>query len=826
MKKILTTLILTLTFAGHVLADGPIVPMTPYMQGLLKSANAAQAQSTLGLAGGTNGVALNVVSNTAIAALAPALGSLASSSSSMIALATQPDLFQNLAVWLNARQQLAIDPNLTDGQTVAVTNLTGLYPVGNNAFGSASVQFSSGGANGRPGFLFPESNAEIVISNAFKGVQTCTIAVTFKDNDSMNNEQSSIVCGGGFENGPWNFFISPWIDAPKDGQVTGGTVGYFSNGYGEGPGTTSIGVMQAPGLTHVLIWNFDGSNLWTYLDGQLTMDSRLQPSTSSAGLLNTATNAYVSGGISGSAMFHGVISDFRLYTNVLSPSLCNALMADLDSQAGLPVNTIVISGDSISVGLHTTVVLGSPSQFAGETFPDWLVNTIGYSGRTVEEDYTNLQRWLLAPRPAGRRILCDYIGVNDFGTGGGMSGISQSNEVPVALGWLTNSVTLLVSNNITPIIPTLMSCFNETNSIVSIGYDWRSNYNATVRTFTNLGAVIWDCAAVPSLGTNGAYKDSCFVDQLHPTALGYTNMWQVLLPLLRQQIYGVPNVFTNSSINLPAGSQIFVAGNPMLATTTNAGSLYPTYLGGAGNSSSANQSGRSIGIGLQALSSATNDSGSVAIGTDALQNELGGSYNIAIGWGAMAFQAAPVGADVAIGLSALSLSNADLNGGNVAIGYQSLIALTNGDTVTAIGNHAGGSLQDGSGDIYLGDFAGGDGTPAAESGVIRIGNPAFINYATIAGTNLYLQALTASNGICSYATGGIPMGSTGITNTTGKEMRIFGLQGANVWLTNTITGVKVPLGSIANASAGSQFILQPGEALIGSSMASFTNLAF
>ena len=445
-------------------------------------------------------------------------------------------LFQNgLGAWFNGRMTEHANPSLPDGSPLTVTNLSGPLSIINGANGSAPVEFSSSGAKGLPGFLFPSGgNSELEISNAFVGVQNFTIEITFLDFNGTNNEINFLLQAGGWgQDYPYSFRISPWIDAPIGGQVTGGSLGYF--GYAGDGLTTSRGVIQSPGLVHTFIFNFDGTNDWWYFDGQRSCDSRLQPSDSSAALLANATNLYIGGQITGGANFNGIILDFHYFTNMLSDPACQALNTLVQLQAELPTNVMTLSGDSIAVGLHTTAVLASLPQFMGAAYTNYLINTIGYSGRTTPEDYTNIVQWL-SFKPPGNKVFFDYIGVNCFN---GLSGPQQVSEVPVALSWLTNEVQLLTSHGVTPIVSTLMSCQAETNSIVTSGYDWRSDYNAVVLSFTNLGAVVANFAGVPSLGTNGAYLDANFVDGLHPSAVGYTNMWTVLFPLVTQQVYGV-----------------------------------------------------------------------------------------------------------------------------------------------------------------------------------------------------------------------------------------------------------------------------------------------
>jgi hypothetical protein len=72
MKTKLLLFIFSL-FSLVALADGPVIQTTPFTRTLLRAPDQPTAQTDLGMAGGTNGVALTVISNVANLALAPSL---------------------------------------------------------------------------------------------------------------------------------------------------------------------------------------------------------------------------------------------------------------------------------------------------------------------------------------------------------------------------------------------------------------------------------------------------------------------------------------------------------------------------------------------------------------------------------------------------------------------------------------------------------------------------------------------------------------------------------------------------------------------------------
>jgi hypothetical protein len=88
------------------------------------------------------------------------------------------------------------------------------------------------------------------------------------------------------------------------------------------------------------------------------------------------------------------------------------------------------------------------------------------------------------------------------------------------------------------------------------------------------------------------------------------------------------------------------------------------------------------------------------------------------------------------------------------------------------------------------------------------------------------QYIVTRNSIASTATNYIStagFGSTGITNTTGVELRIFGFTGTSVTFSNGVTKRNVSLGTMAT---GQMLILQPNEMLYGTACGEITNIAF
>src|SRR5579862_23604 len=133
----------------------------------------------------------------------------------------------------------------------------------------------------------------------------------------------------------------------------------------------------------------------------------------------------------------------------------------------------------------------------------------------------------------------------------------------------------------------------------------------------------------------------------------------------------------------------------------NAGNLTTASLGGEFNVavgqvalSSITNGVANVALGDSALAAATNGSYNVAVGFGALGDNPAGSFNVAIGTVAMALSTNE-SQEVAIGYQALANDNAAASaqtftgfGENTAVGYNTLLANSNGTANTAIGNEA------------------------------------------------------------------------------------------------------------------------------------------
>jgi hypothetical protein len=68
------------------------------------------------------------------------------------------------------------------------------------------------------------------------------------------------------------------------------------------------------------------------------------------------------------------------------------------------------------------------------------------------------------------------------------------------------------------------------------------------------------------------------------------------------------------------------------------------------------------------------------------------------------------------------------------------------------------------------------------------------------------------NGYASYATGTVPHGSSGLTNTLTVNLRVIGFTGTSAFQTNFLDRTSIQLGTVTMPTS---LLLQPGEAVIG-----------
>jgi hypothetical protein len=435
-----------------------------------------------------------------------------------------------LKLWLNAQQMLAANPTLTNGQIVTPVDISGQSTP---LIGSCS--FSSRGVNGLPGLAF--ANNELMATNLFNGISNCTIAATFCDMGGSAAGQTFLVTGGWSGGRP--LYHRTWWD---NGQTPTGS---SSGGEAFWQLTAGLhgGVQQRQFMVHVETFNADGSNVWITFDGKPVYDDRIQTQHIWENLL-TVTNLWIGGDIAPGNYFQGYLSDFRVYNNVLPDGQLAALNNYLCSQARIPVNSIHIEGDSIQQGLHTTVFAG-PAQLLNPYFPNFLINSEAESGRTSQQELTNVLQWV-QNKNTGQNFALVTVGVNDFTSVIGVT--ACQNQEPVTLANVSNICVALKNANVPCAVGTIISSSLETNGAY-YAYDWRAALNTGIRGLTNL-ATIMDFAGQTPLGTNGAYANMTFynADQVHPLAFGYTNMLPVYVTALGAMINPQPlnYSFTNS----------------------------------------------------------------------------------------------------------------------------------------------------------------------------------------------------------------------------------------------------------------------------------------
>ncbi len=471
---------------------------------------------------------------------------------------------QGLYFWLSAQQALLNNPTATNGQTVPILDYSpNNWGVSNGWFAGA-VTLARDGVNGLPAFSFPASTG-LMVSNLFCGLTNgpLLIEITFRDAGGDAQGQNFMLAAGGFgSSAPRKMFFRGWVD--NSGTMVNGEAGAYSGGEldwginGAG-GAVTAGVQPAQFLPEVVVLGFDGSNAWETLDGHPTYDDRIQSGPVHVGALVGCTNLYIGSDVTAGSYFNGFIFDLRIYTNT-SPAFERSLENYCCNQIPLPSNVMNVDGDSISQGIHTWTLLGTLQQILAPSLPGWAIDTEAFSGRNTTQMLTNLTVW--APfRGQAINAVCLMGSVNDFSPGNWVGAnaiaLGQSNQVAATAANITNYVLTCVSNGMEIAVCTLPSVYWETNSLLYMGYDWRSNLNQRIRAVTNFGADVIDYAAdIPAMGSNYAFLATNWVagtalfnvDQTHPTSLGYTNLAAVALPVWQYLAYGQMCESVNTSV--------------------------------------------------------------------------------------------------------------------------------------------------------------------------------------------------------------------------------------------------------------------------------------
>jgi len=240
---------------------------------------------------------------------------------------------------------------------------------------------------------------------------------------------------------------------------------------------------------------------------------------------------------------------------------------------------------------------------------------------------------------------------------------------------------------------------------------------------------------------------------------------------------------------------------------------------------------QNVAIGKDALLAATSDSYNVVIGTSAGKSIIGGANNntligieagrplttgdnnVAVGSEALgsASGATTEGNNLAIGAN--SMKSANLNGAefNVAVGGNTLDAITSADKITAVGYEAGSGHTTGANCVFIGYQAGLANTSGAsivaiganaydladtESNNIAIGNDAM--HGSVAGGEFNVAIGTAALDALTTADNNVAVGDAALTDlTTGGKNTACGYEA----LANVVGGVSnVGLGHFAGGT--------------------------
>ncbi len=153
-------------------------------------------------------------------------------------------------------------------------------------------------------------------------------------------------------------------------------------------------------------------------------------------------------------------------------------------------------------------------------------------------------------------------------------------------------------------------------------------------------------------------------------------------------------------------------------------------------------------VGNRALQFNTAGQRNVAVGSNAMTKSDFGNDNVAIGYQALTSSTVSVNPDVdqnvAVGSNALTLANNDSADNNTAVGHQTLDALTDGNSNTALGSGAGGSVTTGQRNVFAGAFSGAGGNPVTTGGDSATGGNTLLGYgAGFAGVSTQYNNATA-----------------------------------------------------------------------------------
>lgn len=418
-----------------------------------------------------------------------------------------------------------------------------------NAVPMVGTAFYSAGGAGQPSVYFDGVSTFMTNLSGITNGTNFTIFVASVNPFENSNSPSPVLCAGYavLSVSQWSggFYLLPCIgqDASGVGPQIYSEFNTLTNLTG------SSQAISGGSPLNIFAVEYDGNNPMCYINGV--------PGTA----FNTGTTTpqpcggFVVGanGV-GSQYFKGFVPEIIIYNRALTLTERERVTVYLMKKYGKSGNHLTIDGDSISLGFRAGSGSGLTPLFKN-TYGIPCVENAAQDGRHSADQLAALTNWQDYAFYDGRNDVHYMIGVNDINGGD------------------SNSVTLLNVSNYARIqhfygrkvyICTIPSFAGESSGAICS----RTNLNALYKSAaTNWDGII-DYAALPSIGTNGAYVPLTAIgwlagDSTHWTAPMYSYAFSNVDVPFFSSLYFAPPINTNIITNNYTG-QFFVNG------------LYPT----------------------------------------------------------------------------------------------------------------------------------------------------------------------------------------------------------------------------------------------------------
>jgi hypothetical protein len=458
----------------------------------------------------------------------------------------------------------------------------------------------------------------------------------------------------------------------------------------------------------------------------------------SAGTLPAGTSIVYNGGQGGDAYLYGTPSTAATYTfqlkcrdSKLNTGTRNYTVTVVAGSAGTVTSVAINAGASISIS-------GSPITSSGtitvtNTAPNRTVTITGAGSTTVTGTYPT---YTITGASTPTTVVGDWHTTGNSGTTAGTNFLGTTDNIDLIFkrnsiqSGLLNESSHNTSFGISALLPATTG-----TEITAIGYGaLQSNtsgvdntavgYVALGSNTTALGstAMGYSALSMSTGGENTAYGWK----SLRLTTAGTTNVGFGVKTLENNTI-GIDNTAVGVDVCLANIDGNYNTGVGMNALISNITGDFNTAVGM--DALYNNTADENIAVGRRALYTNTTGTGNTAIGTVCLFSNNTTSFNTAIGYASLLSNVASN--NTAVGYNSLttnstgiencalgkeSMNNNSSGSDNVSVGFRSLFANT-GDNNTALGAESG-RLCTGSGDLFLGRYAGFWQTSVSNLGVI------------------------------------------------------------------------------------------------------------